>query len=176
MWNEIILQGKNGTKHKIACHMHNSGLTRNLLNHIRGKKCAWCDMRTWCSRWCDDLVFQTMNVTTCAENRKNILVNKTGNLVYSGTFITQIWATTYWSAFEETICCFSCIFVYSCMACSRECDIYTYSGVCESVCMQWITLLTWAWSPLEMCVVGGFVRRGARSNVWRVTTFPVCLL
>ena len=30
--------------------------------------------------------------------------------------------------------------------------------------------------PLEMCAVGGLVRRGARSNVWRVTTFPLCLL
>ena len=31
-------------------------------------------------------------------------------------------------------------------------------------------------SPLEMCAVGGLVRRGARSYVWRVTTVPVCLL
>ena len=31
-----------------------------------------------------------------------------------------------------------------------------------------------AYSPLEMCAVGGFVRRGARSYVWRVTTVPVC--
>ena len=30
-------------------------------------------------------------------------------------------------------------------------------------------------SPLEMCAVGGFVRRAARLNVWRFTTFPVCL-
>ena len=29
--------------------------------------------------------------------------------------------------------------------------------------------------PLEMCAVGGLVRRGAQSNVWRVTKFPVCL-
>ena len=28
-----------------------------------------------------------------------------------------------------------------------------------------------AQSPLEMCARGRFVRRGARSNVWRVTTF-----
>ena len=34
-----------------------------------------------------------------------------------------------------------------------------------------------AQSPLEMCAkVGGFVRWGARSYVWRVTTVPVCLL
>ena len=30
-------------------------------------------------------------------------------------------------------------------------------------------------SPLDMCAVGGFVRRGARSNVWRVTTFPASI-
>ena len=34
----------------------------------------------------------------------------------------------------------------------------------------------WSFAPLEMCAVGGLVRRGARSYVWRVTTVPVCLL
>ena len=31
-------------------------------------------------------------------------------------------------------------------------------------------------SPLEVCAVGGLVRRGARSNALRVTKFPVCVL
>ena len=29
------------------------------------------------------------------------------------------------------------------------------------------------YAPLEICAVGGFVRRGARSYVWRVTTIHV---
>ena len=31
-------------------------------------------------------------------------------------------------------------------------------------------------NTLEMCAVGGLVRRGVQSYVWRVTTVPVCLL
>ena len=33
--------------------------------------------------------------------------------------------------------------------------------------------ILYAISPLEMCAVGGLVRRGALSYIWRVTTVPV---